>query len=512
MPTFDELAPAAGAEEDRRRTARPGARHRHDRQRQEHVAGGDVRPHQQHPPTHIITIEDPIEYLHRDNKSILNQREIRSDTRSFAHALRSALRQDPDVILVGEMRDLETIETALHAAETGHLVFSTLHTLDATETHQPHHLGVPAAPAEAGPPAAGLLLKAAVSQRLIPRADGAAASPAVEVLIATPFVRDCIVDKEKTHSINGAIAQGTSQYGMQTFDQSIFSLFPQGLVTYDDALRWASNSDEFKLKVQGISTTSEIARDEMLEHVAARTPRSRASAARRRRERSGSRSGAVRTAVASAGRRCRSSRRADAVAPAFDPPLRLRASSQPLSLAHDAGPWIAYVLRPRLARAAASCRETIAAAARRRGLEPDAIDAAVTRLKAERALDDDPRRRRRRPRPPSGSRAAVRSGSSATCRRSASSATPPRPPSSDVLADIDDADAARQALARRWRRGRSAEPADAARALPRPAPPGLRPVRRPRAPSPRSARRTTTRSIPRRRAASDGARRASDSP
>ena len=212
---------------------------------------------------HIITIEDPIEYLHRDHLSILNQREIGSDTRSFAHALRSALRQDPDVILVGEMRDMETIETALHAAETGHLVFSTLHTLDATETinrvisvfppHQQKQIRLQLAS----------VLKAAVAQRLIPRTDGNSRVPAVEVLIATPFVRDCIVDKEKTHLIKGAIAQGTSQYGMQTFDQSIFSLFSQGLVTYEEALRWASNVDEFNLKVQGISTTAELSRDQM---------------------------------------------------------------------------------------------------------------------------------------------------------------------------------------------------------------------------------------------------------
>ena len=221
---------------------------------------------------HIITIEDPIEYLHRDHKSILNQREIGSDTRSFAHALRSALRQDPDVILVGEMRDMETIETALHAAETGHLVFSTLHTLDATETinrvisvfppHQQKQVRLQLAS----------VLKAAVAQRLIPRADLSARVPAVEVLIATPFVRDCIVDKEKTHLIKGAIAQGTSQYGMQTFDQSIFSLFSQGLVTYEEALRWASNVDEFKLKIQGISTTSELSRDQMASTILGRKP------------------------------------------------------------------------------------------------------------------------------------------------------------------------------------------------------------------------------------------------
>ena len=213
--------------------------------------------------SHVMTIEDPIEYLHRDNRSIVNQREIGVDTTSFSHALRSALRQDPDVILVGEMRDFETIETALLAAETGHLVFSTLHTLDATETinriiavfppHQQKQIRLQLAS----------VLKAVISQRLIPRVDARSRVPAVEVLISTAFIRDCIMDKEKTHLIHSAIAQGTSQYGMQTFDQSIFSLFQQGLVSYEEALRWASNVDEFKLKVQGISSTSEMARDQM---------------------------------------------------------------------------------------------------------------------------------------------------------------------------------------------------------------------------------------------------------
>jgi len=218
---------------------------------------------------HIMTVEDPIEYLHRDNRSIINQREIGVDTMSFSHALRSALRQDPDVILVGEMRDFETIETALLAAETGHLVFSTLHTLDATETinriiavfppHQQKQIRMQLAS----------VLKAVVSQRLIPRADGKGRAPACEVMITTPFIRDCIVDKEKTHLIHSAIAAGTSQYGMQTFDQAIFALYDQKLVTYDEALRWATNKDEFKLKVQGISTTSDETRDEMARTVTA---------------------------------------------------------------------------------------------------------------------------------------------------------------------------------------------------------------------------------------------------
>ena len=212
---------------------------------------------------HVMTVEDPIEYLHRDNRSIINQREIGVDTQSFSQALRSALRQDPDVILVGEMRDFETIETALLAAETGHLVFSTLHTLDATETinriiavfppHQQKQIRLQLAS----------VLKAVVSQRLMPKADGKGRAPAVEVLTTTAFIRDCIMDKDKTHLIPNAIAQGTSQYGMQTFDQSIFSLYEKGLVAYEEALRWASNVDDFKLKVQGISTTAEMARDQM---------------------------------------------------------------------------------------------------------------------------------------------------------------------------------------------------------------------------------------------------------
>jgi twitching motility protein PilT len=212
---------------------------------------------------HVMTVEDPIEFLHRDQQSIINQREVSVDTKSFAFALRSALRQDPDVILVGEMRDHETIETGLLAAETGHLVFSTLHTLDATETinriiavfqpHQQKQVRLQLAS----------VLKGVVSQRLMPSADGKNRVPAVEVMVTTAFIRDCIVDKDKTHLIQSAIAAGTSQYGMQTFDQSIFSLFQRGLISYEEALRWASNVDEFKLKVQGISTTGDLSRDQM---------------------------------------------------------------------------------------------------------------------------------------------------------------------------------------------------------------------------------------------------------
>lgn len=212
---------------------------------------------------HIVTIEDPVEFLHRDKKSIVNQREIDVDTRGFSIALRSALRQDPDVILVGEMRDYETIETALLAAETGHLVFSTLHTLDATETinriiavFPPHHqkqIRIQLAQ----------VLKAVISLRLMPRADGIGRVPAAEVMIVTPYIRDCIENKEKTKYIREQIALGTSQYGMQTFDQSLFSLYKAGLITLEEAMRRASNPDEFKLKLQGIQFTADASREEM---------------------------------------------------------------------------------------------------------------------------------------------------------------------------------------------------------------------------------------------------------
>ncbi len=212
---------------------------------------------------HIMTIEDPIEFLHRDKKSLVNQREVEVDTKNFAHALRSALRQDPDVILVGEMRDYETIETALTAAETGHLVLSTLHTLDATETihriisvfppHQQKQIRIQLSS----------VLKSIVSMRLVPRADGQGRVPAVEVLRSTPYIRDCIDNKEKTKLIREAIKNGTSQYGMQTFDQSLFALYSQDLITFDEALRQATNPDEFKLRVAGITSTSDMATDEM---------------------------------------------------------------------------------------------------------------------------------------------------------------------------------------------------------------------------------------------------------
>src|SRR6184192_3003955 len=214
-------------------------------------------------PEHIITIEDPIEFLHRDKKGFVNQREVEVDTPTFGSALRASLRQDPDVILVGEMRDLETISTALHAAETGHLVFSTLHTLDAVETVNRIISIFPPPEQKQIRLQLAAVLRAVVSQRLVRRADNQGRVPAVEVLISTPYVKEAIVTPEKTRTIREAIAVGTSQYGMQTFDQSLYDLYSQGLITYETALENASKPDDFKLKVQGIGSTADSAREQM---------------------------------------------------------------------------------------------------------------------------------------------------------------------------------------------------------------------------------------------------------
>ena len=206
---------------------------------------------------HIMTIEDPIEFLIRDRRSIVNQREIGVDTHSFANALRAALRQDPDVVLVGEMRDFETIETALTAAETGHLVMSTLHTLDATETINRIISVFPPYQQKQVRLQLATILKAVISQRLVPRADGKGRVPALEVLVSTAFVRECIADKDRTKELPDVIAKGHTTYGMQTFDQSLMSLVKQGLVTYDEALNHVSNPDDFALRFRGIASTSD---------------------------------------------------------------------------------------------------------------------------------------------------------------------------------------------------------------------------------------------------------------
>ena len=212
---------------------------------------------------HIITIEDPIEFLHRDKKGFVNQREVEVDTPSFGSALRAALRQDPDVILVGEMRDLETIQTALLAAETGHMVFSTLHTMDAAETIQRIIAVFPPPEQKQIRLQLASTLKAIISQRLVRKADGIGRAPAVEVLIATEYIKDCIINPDKTRMIHDAVASGVSQYGMQTFDQSLYDLYSQGLITLEEALTSSTNPDEFKLRIAGIRTTADAAREEM---------------------------------------------------------------------------------------------------------------------------------------------------------------------------------------------------------------------------------------------------------
>jgi len=206
----------------------------------------------------IITIEDPIEFLHRDRKSIVSQREIGNDTESFSVALRSALRQDPDVILVGEMRDFETISTALVAAETGHLVLSTLHTVDAAETINRIIAVFPPYQHKQIRLQLASVIKGIMSQRLVPRADGNGRVPAVEVMVATQTVRECIVDQDKTRKIGDVIAAGVTQYGMQTFDQSLYQLYAKKLVTFEEALRWCTNPEDFTLKVKGIQSTSDL--------------------------------------------------------------------------------------------------------------------------------------------------------------------------------------------------------------------------------------------------------------
>jgi len=214
---------------------------------------------------HIMTIEDPIEYLHRDKKSIVNQREIGGDAESFSKALRQSLRQDPDVVLVGEMRDFETIQTALIAAETGHLVLSTLHTIDAAETINRIIAVFPPYQHKQVRMQLASVLKSIISMRLMPRADGKGRVPAVEVLMATETVKDCILDPDKTRAITDVIEQGAIHYGMQSFDQSLSNLLKSGLITYEEALRSATNPDDFALKIKGIQSTSDLTFEEPTE-------------------------------------------------------------------------------------------------------------------------------------------------------------------------------------------------------------------------------------------------------
>jgi len=197
---------------------------------------------------HIVTIEDPIEFLHKDKRSVINQREVGQDTASFKRALRRVLRQDPDVILVGEMRDEETVSTALSAAETGHLVLSTLHTVDAPETINriidffPPHMNQQVRAMLAG------TLKAVISQRLVRRADGEGRVACVEVLRMTGRVRDMIMNPAETGKLGDVVAEG-AYYGMQTFDQALLAQVQAGRVTMEEALRTATSPHDFKLMV-----------------------------------------------------------------------------------------------------------------------------------------------------------------------------------------------------------------------------------------------------------------------
>jgi twitching motility protein PilT len=205
---------------------------------------------------HIVTIEDPIEYTFRDKRSVVNQREIGFDTMSFARALRAALRQDPDVILVGEMRDFETAQIAITAAETGHLVLSTLHTGDATETINRIISMVPTHQQAQVRLSLGSVLRGVVSQRLMPRADGKGMVPAVEVMVNTERVREMIEDPARTREIKTAIAEGLHPYGMTSFDQSLAALVKDQLVTYEEAIKSSSSPSDFALLFRGVSSTT----------------------------------------------------------------------------------------------------------------------------------------------------------------------------------------------------------------------------------------------------------------
>ena len=203
---------------------------------------------------HILTIEDPIEFLIRDKKSIITQRELGVDTVNFANALRASLRQDPDVIFIGEMRDKETIETALIAAETGHLVLSTLHTLNCEETINRIVAVFPEGQQNQVRLQLGAVLRAIISQRLAQRADGKGFAPVVEVLINNSRVRDMIENPEKTKDIPLAIEEGHTTSGTQTFDQSLLDLVGREIISYEEALRQSDNGEDFAMVFAGIKS------------------------------------------------------------------------------------------------------------------------------------------------------------------------------------------------------------------------------------------------------------------
>ncbi len=205
----------------------------------------------------ILTVEDPIEYIYRDKNSIICQREVGGDTSTFASALRHAFRQDPDVILIGEVRDLETMSIALTAADTGHLVLTTLHTLDVVETisriisffppHQQQQIRL----------LLGGALKAIVCQRLVSRSDIAGRAPALEIMVNSGAIRECVMDPEKTVDIPDLMEQGQTQYGMQSFDQSIMDLYKRNMISFETAMAAATNPDDFDLRVRGINSSAD---------------------------------------------------------------------------------------------------------------------------------------------------------------------------------------------------------------------------------------------------------------
>ena len=227
-----------------------------------------------HENRHILTLENPIEFLHSDIQSAITQREIGSDTLDFKMGLRAALRQDPDVIMIGEMRDAETVDTAIKAAETGHLLISTLHTPDAQSTILRIMAMFPPEEQEVVRIRLSESLHSVISQRLLPRADGKGRAVAAEVLIVTPAVRDMIADGKRIGEIRDYIADGRDQYGMQTFDQHLADLVQSGEVTFDTAMAAATNPSDFELKMRMFRRVSSATRKapEEADPVAAAAP------------------------------------------------------------------------------------------------------------------------------------------------------------------------------------------------------------------------------------------------
>ena len=205
----------------------------------------------------IITIEDPIEFLHRDKMSAIHQREVGVDVNSFAEGLRRILRQDPDIILVGEIRDRETMETVLMAADTGHLVFSTLHTTDAAMTMQRVLSFFPPHQQDAIRHQLAANLQAVVSQRLVQRRGGSGRVPAVEILVNTPTIREMLQLGKPFDNLRSIIEEGVTQYGMQSFDQSLMRLLKDGTIGEDEAMRNCTNPNEFQLHLRGINASSD---------------------------------------------------------------------------------------------------------------------------------------------------------------------------------------------------------------------------------------------------------------